>query len=60
MYQLLTYLQDLLDDGEIETVCIPSATGDILSIKTSGEKNAELAKAIAQKVEGMMKAYKLR
>lgn len=60
MYQLFTYLQDLLDDGEIETVCIPSATGDILSIKTSGEKNAELAKAIAQKVEGMMKAYKLR
>ena len=60
MYQLLTYLQDLLDDGEIETVCIPSATGDILSIKTSGEKNAELAKAIAQKVEEMMKAYKLR
>jgi hypothetical protein len=60
MYQLLTYLQDLLDDGEIETVCVPSATGDILSIKTSGEKNAELAKAIAQKVEGMMKAYKLR
>ena len=60
MYQLLTYLQDLLEDGEIETVCIPSATGDILSIKTSGEKNAELAKAIAQKVEEMMKAYKLR
>lgn len=60
MYQLFTYLQDLLDDGEIETVCIPSATGDILSIKTSGEKNAELAKAIAQKVEEMMKAYKLR
>ena len=60
MYQLLTYLQNLLDDGEIETVCVPSATGDILSIKTSGEKNAELAKAIAQKVEGMMKAYKLR
>lgn len=60
MYQLLTYLQDLLDDGEIETVCIPSATGDILSIKTSGEKNAELTKAIAQKVEEMMKAYKLR
>ena len=60
MHQLFTYLQDLLDDGEIETVSVPSATGDILSIKTSGDANAALARQIAQKIDAIKQEYKMR
>ena len=60
MNQLFTCLYDEINNGEIEASSVPAATGDILSIQTTGEKNAQLAKAIAQKVGEIMKEYKLR
>jgi hypothetical protein len=60
MNQLFTCLYDEINNGEIEASSVPAATGDILSIQTTGEKNAQLAKAIAQKVDEIMKEYKLR
>lgn len=58
--QLFTCLKEELDADNIEASSILAAAGDVLSIKTSDEANKVLAKDIDQKIQEVLKAYKLR
>ena len=58
--QLFTCLKDELDADNIEAGSILAASGDVLSIQTSDESNKALAKEIDQKIQEVLKAFKLR
>lgn len=58
--QLFTCLKEELDADNIEASSILAAAGDVLSIKTSDDANIALAKEIDQKIQEVLKAYKLR
>ena len=58
--QLFTCLKDELDGDQIEAGSVLAAAGDVLSIKTNDETNIALARQIDQKINEIMKAYKLR
>lgn len=58
--QLFTCLKDELDADNIEASSILAASGDVLSIQTSDEANKALAKEIDQKIQEVLKAFKLR
>ena len=58
--QLFTCLKDELDADNIEAGSILAASGDVLSIQTSDEANKALAKEIDQKIQEVLKAFKLR
>ena len=58
--QLFTCLKEELDADNIEASSILAASGDVLSIQTSDEANKVLAKDIDQKIQEVLKAYKLR
>ena len=58
--QLFTCLKDELDADNIEAGSILAASGDVLSIQTSDEANKVLAKEIDQKIQEVLKAFKLR
>ena len=60
MTQLFTCLLDEINNGEIEAGSVPAATGNILSIKTTGEANAALAKEIDRKVNEIIQEFKMR
>lgn len=60
VHQLFTCLKDELDADNIEASSILAASGDILSIQTSDETNKALAKEINQKIQDVLKAFKLR
>lgn len=60
MNQLFTCLLNEINNGEIEAGSVPAATGDVLSIKTTGEANAALAKEIDRKVNEIIQEYKMR
>ena len=60
VHQLFTCLKDELDADNIEASSILAASGDILSIQTSDETNKALAKEIDQKIQDVLKAFKLR
>ena len=58
--QLFTCLKDELDADNIEAGSILAASGDVLSIQTSDEANKVLAKEIDQKIQEVLRAFKLR
>jgi hypothetical protein len=58
--QLFTCLKEELDADNIEASSILAAAGDVLSIKTFDDANIALAKEIDQKIQEVLKAYKLR
>ena len=58
--QLFTCLKEELDANQIEAGSVLAAAGNVLSIKTNDEINVALARQIDQKINEIMKAYKLR
>jgi len=58
--QLFSCLKEELDADNIEAGSILAASGDVLSIQTSDEANKALAKEIDQKIQEVLKAFKLR
>lgn len=60
IHQLFTCLKEELDGDQIEAGSVLAAAGDVLSIKTSDEKNVALARQINEKILEILKAYKLR
>ena len=58
--QLFTCLKEELDGDQIEAGSVLAAAGDVLSIKTNDEKNIALARQIDEKIQEVLKAFKLR
>ena len=58
--QLFTCLKEELDGDQIEAGSVLAAAGDVLSIKTGDEKNIALAHQIDEKIQEVLKAFKLR
>ena len=58
--QLFTCLKEELDANQIEAGSVLAAAGDVLSIKTSDETNIALARQIDEKIQEVLKAFKLR
>ena len=57
---VLTYLNGLIDDGELDASVIESATGNLTGIATLSQANKALAQQITQKVQAIMQAYRMR
>lgn len=57
---LFTYLNQLIDDGELDASVIESATGNVNAIATRNAANTALAQQITQKVQAIMQAYRMR
>lgn len=57
---VLTYLNGLIDDGELDASVIESATGNLTGIATQSQANKALAQQITQKVQAIMQAYRMR
>ena len=58
--QLFTCLKDELDANQIEAGSVLAAAGNVLSIKTNDETNIALARQIDEKIQEVLKAFKLR
>jgi len=58
--QLFTCLKDELDGDQIEAGSVLAAAGNVLSIKTNDETNIALARQIDEKIQEVLKAFKLR
>ena len=57
---VLTYLNKLIDDGELDASVIESATGHLNAIADMSPANAALASQIMSKVEAIMQEYRMR
>lgn len=57
---VLTYLNGLIDEGELDASVIESATGNLTGIATQSQANKTLAQQITQKVQAIMQAYRMR
>lgn len=57
---VLTYLDNLIDEGELDASVIESATGNLTGIATQSQANKTLAQQITQKVQAIMQAYRMR
>ena len=60
VHQLFTCLKDELDANQIEAGSVLAAAGDVLSVKTNDEANIALAREIDEKIQEVLKAFKLR
>ena len=57
---VLTYLNGLIDNGELDASVIEAATGHLNGIANLSPANASLAQQITQKVQAIMNEYRLR
>ncbi len=57
---VLTHLNKLIDDGELDASVIESATGNLNAIAGLSGANAALARQIMQKVSAIMQEYRMR
>ncbi len=57
---VLTHLNKLIDDGELDASVIESATGNLNAIAGLSGANAVLARQIMQKVSAIMQEYRMR
>lgn len=60
IHDLLTYLSEQIDEGELQPNEVSAAAGDLLSIQDIGASNVALAKEIDQKIRDIVKASKVR
>ncbi len=57
---VLAYVNELIDNGDLDASVIESATGNLTGIATQSQANKTLAQQITQKVQAIMKAYRMR
>lgn len=57
---VLTYLNGLIDNGDLDASVIESATGNLKGIANLSPANAALAQQITQKVQAIMQEYRMR
>ena len=57
---VLAYVNELIDNGDLDASVIESATGNLTGIATQSQANKTLAQQISQKVQAIMKAYRMR
>lgn len=57
---VLAYVNELIDNGDLDASVIESATGNLTGIATQSQANKTLARQITQKVQAIMKAYRMR
>ena len=57
---VLAYVNELIDNGDLDASVIESATGNITGIATQSQANKTLAQQITQKVQAIMQAYRMR
>lgn len=57
---VMSYLLQLLENGEIEASSVYAATGDVMSIEHMSDANKQLAEKINKKINEIMEQYKLR
>lgn len=57
---VLAYVNELIDNGDLDASVIESATGNLTGIATQSQDNKTLAQQITQKVQAIMKAYRMR
>ena len=57
---VLAYVNELIDNGDLDASVIESATGNLTGIATQNQANKTLAQQITQKVQAIMKAYRMR
>ena len=59
-HQMLSYLMDQLDAGNIEPILAPLAAGDLLSIPGLNDENRSLAREIDRKINSLIKENRIR
>lgn len=57
---VLAYVNELIDNGDLDASVIESATGNLTGIATQSQANKTLAQQITQKVQAIMQAYRMR
>ena len=57
---VLAYVNELIDNGDLDASVIESAIGNLTGIATQSQANKTLAQQITQKVQAIMKAYRMR
>ncbi len=60
MHELLTYLYEQLNEGNVEPILAPLAAGDLLAIPGLNDENRSLAREIDHKINSLIKENKIR
>ena len=60
LHQMLSYLMNQLNAGNIEPILAPLAAGNLLAIPGLNDENRALAKQVEQKVNSLIKENKIR